>query len=195
MGAAITRLNPKVGAPKVVALDGRSGSGKSTLALLLAGAMSVAVVHVDDFFAVGIPDGDWDEMSVKQRAEEVFDWRRLRTEAVDPLLLGHAARWHPIDFQSGLSERGTYGLMGTFVEVEPQPIILLDGAYSAGPQLADLVDLSILVEVPEAERRDRLAMRQSADFLRKWHARWDAVEGHYFASVRPKDAFHLVVAN
>jgi uridine kinase len=62
---------------------------------------------------------------------------------------------------------------------DPASVILLEGAYSAGPQIADLVDLSVLVDVPLAERHARLAAREKAGFLAQWHARWDAVEAYH----------------
>lgn len=50
-------------------------------------------------------------------------------------------------------------------------MILLEGACSAHPELADLVDLAILVDVPVGERHVRLEAREDGDFLEKWHKR------------------------
>ena len=77
--------------------------------------------------------------------------------------------------------------------VEPASVIILDGVYSSGPQMADLVGLSILVEAPNEQRLTRLAKREEAEFLTQWHARWDAAEDFYFSSVRPKESFDVVV--
>jgi uridine kinase len=76
----------------------------------------------------------------------------------------------------------------------PRPVVLVDGAYSGSPQLADLVDVAILVEAHVDEREARLRAREEAAFLDAWHARWDAVEGHYASVVRPRETFDLVVA-
>lgn len=179
--------------PVVVALDGPSGSGKSTLAVAIAAASEAVVVPVDDFFSANIPDAYWDSQPAAQRCRVVFQWERLRSEAIEPLLAGHTARWHAFDFESGTRPDGTYGMRSDWVVREPAPVVLLDGAYSAGPQLADLVDLAVLVDAPEDERRSRLAAREDPDFLAAWHARWDAVEAHYFARVRPRNTFDLVV--
>ena len=72
-------------------------------------------------------------------------------------------------------------------------MILLEGAYSAGPQLADLVDRAILVDLPPPERHARLEVRQERAFLERWHERWDEVERYYFAHVRPRSSFDVVV--
>ena len=178
--------------PIVVALDGKSGAGKSTLASLIAGDVHAAVIQVDDFFAANIPNAAWDGMPIEQRATDVFDWQRLRSEALEPLITGRAVRWYPFDFDAKHAD-GTYGMKSTYVEIEPAPVILLDGAYSSGPQLVDLVNVTVLVEASYIERHTRLAKRETSSFLQRWHAKWDAVEEYYFTSVRPRGSFDLIV--
>jgi hypothetical protein len=70
-----------------------------------------------------------------------------------------------------------------FEEREPKPVIVLDGAYSSRPALADLIDCSVLVDVPVAARHERLAARAEKGFLASWHARWNAAEEYYFRHV------------
>ena len=181
--------------PLVVAIDGRSGTGKSTLASLVAKEIRAAVVLLDDFFAASIPDAGWDRMTVEERGANVFDWARIRSEAIMPLLAGRVARWHPFDFDSGQRADGTYGMKTKAKEVEPASVIVVDGAYSAGPQLTDLVGLTVLVELSEEERWDRLARREEAEFLAQWHARWTAVEDFYFSNIRPRSSFDLIVTS
>jgi uridine kinase len=77
----------------------------------------------------------------------------------------------------------------------PRAIIILDGAYSARPELRDLIDLAVLVEAPETIRHERLAAREESGFLARWHARWDSAEEHYFTVVRPPEAFDLTLTS
>ena len=191
--AAIRQLPSRRRRPVLVALDGGSAAGKSTLAALIEKELDAVRVPLDDFFAADVPDADWDQRSVQGRARDVFDWQRLRAEALEPLLARRPAAWRAFDFEAGLRLDGTYGMQSELVRREPAPVILLDGAYSAGPQLADLIDLAVLVDAPLAVRHARLAAREEAGFLRRWHARWDAVEAHYFTEVRPRASFDLVV--
>ncbi|GIV76707.1 MAG: uridine kinase [Litorilinea sp.] len=181
--------------PLVVALDGGSGAGKSTLAGRLRRELDLALIPLDDFFSGHIPDACWDTFTVAEKLERVFHWERLRRQVLVPLLAGQEAVWHPFDFAGGLRPDGTYGLAQTPRRCPPAEIIVVEGAYSAGPALADLVALAILVDVPVAERHARLARREEAGFLRQWHARWDALEHYYFTQVRPRDSFDLVVNN
>ena len=192
--AEIARRTDHSQAPLLIALDGGSGAGKSTLATLLERQMDAVVVPLDDFFAAHIPDWEWDTRSVAQRAQDVFDWQRLRAQALEPLLASQSARWHLFDFAAGLRADGTYALSEQSVERRPAPVIILDGAYSASPAIEDLIDLTVLVDVPVAERHRRLAQREDAQFLRRWHAVWDDVERYYFTQVRPVTSFDLVVS-
>jgi len=72
-------------------------------------------------------------------------------------------------------------------------VIILDGAYSARPDLGDLIDFSVLVEAPTSVREHRLACREAASFLAAWHARWDSAEDYYFGHVRPRDTFDVIL--
>ena len=191
--AEIRRLQDSRQSPIVVALDGGSGAGKSTLALLIEKEVDTALIQADDFFAAGIPDNTWDILSVEERYRYVTDLERLRAEAIEPLLADKPAKWHAFDFEAGLRADGTYGMRTDYVQRGPAEVILLDGVFSARPELADLVDLTILVDVPVDERHARLDAREGKDFLDRWHTRWDPVEEYYFLHIRPSDSFDLVV--
>ena len=81
----IERVAKEGKVPILVALDGPSGSGKSTLARLIAERLEAALIPCDDFLAAQITDAEWDARSPAERASDVIDWRRLRTEALEPL--------------------------------------------------------------------------------------------------------------
>jgi uridine kinase len=174
--AAIERATQNHHGPILIAVDGGSGAGKSTLAARLECQIDAVVVPLDDFFAAHIPDWVWDTRLVAQRAQDVFDWQRLRAQALEPLLASQSARWSGFDFAAGLRPDGTYALSEQSVERHPAPVIILDGAYSASPAIEDLIDLTMLVDVPVAERHRRLAQREDEAFLRRWHVVWDDVE-------------------
>ncbi len=191
--AAIRRLTDGRDMPVVVALDGGSASGKSTLAAMIANELGAALVQSDDFFAAAITNTEWDARTPAEKARDAIDWRRVRADALEPLCAGKPARWHAFDFDAGVRPDGTYAMSTDFVEREPSDVIVLDGAYSTRPELADLIDLSVLVDVPVAVRHARLAAREEKSWLAAWHARWDDAEAYYFSHVRPASSFDLVV--
>jgi uridine kinase len=168
----------------MIASDGRSGAGKSTLAASIARAVGGANINVDDF-STGEVEGD--SRAIEAIVADAIDWRRLRAEALEPLLAGRTASWHPFDFVT------RKGLDARVVTCAPASVIILDGLYSARPELADLIGLRVLVESPAPIRAQRLAAREGADFMRIWQPIWDAREDHYFSVVRPRESFDLIV--
>lgn len=192
---AVRRLRAERERPVLIALDGPSGAGKSVLAALLAERLGATTVPGDDFFAADLTDAGWARRTPAERARDAIDWRRLRAEALEPLLAGKPARWHPFDFAAGTLPDGRYPMSAKAETREAAPVIVLDGAYSARPELADLIDLSVLVAAPSEVRRRRLAQREEPAFLAAWHIRWDAAEAYYFSEVRPPSSFDLVVTS
>jgi uridine kinase len=180
--------------PVVVALDGGSGSGKSTLAAMVAAELDAVIVPGDDFFAAEITDAEWDRFDPAERARAAIDWQRLRDEALEPLIARRTASWHPFDFAAGTRSDGSYPMSVETTVRDPAPVIVLDGAYSCRPELADLIDVAVLVDVPVDERHRRIASREEKSFSDAWHARWDAAEDYYFTEIRPAASFDLVVA-
>jgi uridine kinase len=167
----------------VVAVDGRGGSGKTTIAAAVASQTHASVVHTDDFFqwparAAGRP------AQCAQPLDRYYDWQRIRAQALEPLRAGLAATFPRFDWAAGTGFDGP-------VTVEPSELIVLEGVFSAAPELADLVDRSVLVETPADERLRRLRARLTEE---EWDDDWLAAEQEYFGAVRPPASFSLVVA-
>lgn len=168
--------------PRLVALDGPSGAGKSSLTRAVAARIGGAVLDGDDFYS-GPPAGSTDEAV---GWEGVIDWRRLRAEALEPLLAGRAARYRRYDWHA---DDGS--LEPRPVRIKPGAPLLLDGVYSARPELADLVELAVFVDVPEQLARARTAARDGSRDPRE--DAWRAAERDYFARVRTPSSFDLRV--
>ena len=191
VAAIRARLIDRVG-PFVVALDGGSGVGKSTLAAAVATELGASVVHTDDFFASHRTGAEWDACTAAEKADLAIDWQRLRAQALEPLRASRAASWHPFDFATYDYASGS-GLATAFVTCQPTRVIVMDGIYSCRPELSDLTDLSVLVEARAAVRRQRHDEREATDEA-AWHSRWDKAEAYYFAHIRRRASFDLVVS-
>jgi uridine kinase len=173
----------------VVAFDGRSGAGKSMLADAVASLVTAAVVRGDDFYR-DMDDDDRRALSAIQAVDRYFDWQRLRSEALVPLARRKAARFRRFNWAVG------YGLTPP-ITVDVQAIVIVEGVYSARPEFDDLLDLKVLVEVPDHVREERRQARLrtvSRDDPQGWDTRWDAAERVYFDTIRPRGAFDLIVA-
>src|SRR5207253_2463156 len=150
---------------------------KSLVGSMVAVALDAALVRSDDFYASHISDAAWEGRSAREKVADVIDWRRLRAEALEPLLRGQPAVWHAFDGER-VRPDGTYPLRREPTRRGPADVIVLEGAYSSAPPLADLIDLSVLVDSPIDVRHRRLARREDREFLRAWHARWDEAEAY-----------------
>jgi uridine kinase len=170
----------------LVALDGRSGAGKSTLARevgeILGGAL---VIDGDDFYRGGT-DASWDAMTAEAKVERVIDWRRQRT-VLERLRRRERAVWHPYDWEAD------DGSFRPHVAGGPADVVILEGAYSARPELVDLLTLRVLLEVPRDVRRARLVKREGEQYRAEWEARWAESEDLYFDALMPRRCFDLVL--
>jgi uridine kinase len=178
--AILERARP-LSRPCIVALDGRSGVGKSTLARALAASLGATVLDGDGFFAGGV--------SVRgntpaERARDCIDWRRQRP-VLESLRTGHGASYFAFDWTAfdGRLEREP-------TRVEPRPIVIFEGVYSGRPELADLIDMRVLLRVSEATRVQRLLAREGS--IGPWERQWHEAEDWYFENVAPEDWSHCI---
>jgi uridine kinase len=162
----------------ILAIDGHGAAGKSTIADAVAAATEAALVHTDDFFQVPPPRPG------RPGLADYYDWRRLRAQALEPLRARLGAAFCRFDWERG------GGLDGT-VTVEPNDLIVVEGVYSAAPELGDLVDRSVFVDTPEQERLRRLRGRLKPD---EWDDEWLLAEHAYFDVIRPPSSFDLIVS-
>jgi uridine kinase len=179
---------PGADGPLVVAMDGHGAAGKSTIAGLVATATGATLVHTDDFFASPVRAAGADRTAGGPREAEqalgrYYDWRRLRTQALQPLREGRAASFRRFDWDRGR------GLDGT-VRAAPGDVVIVEGVFSAAPVFSDLVGRSVFVDTPEPERLRRLRGRITPE---EWDDDWLSAERAYFSLVRPLPSFDLVV--
>jgi uridine kinase len=172
----------------VVSLDGRSGAGKSTLASFLVKKFDGVIINCDDFYA-GAENGDennWYKKTIVEKFNQVIDYQRLKSEVLNPLLIGKDANYHPFDFEKekGLSKEN--------ILLKLAPLVIIDGIYS-GERLRDLIDISVLVECADKLRKKRLIEREGDEFMKDWHSKWDEVEDYYFNELMPKSKFDFVI--
>ncbi|MGA3215650.1 MAG: hypothetical protein ABSD97_08170 [Acidimicrobiales bacterium] len=160
-----------------VAIDGHGASGKTTLAKSLRAITKASVVHTDDFFVPGSPGQSGRGIG------RYYDVGRLRAEALEPLKAGHEAVFRSFDWELG-------ALSAVCTRVEPSDLVIVEGVYSAAPELSDLVDKAIYVDTAERERLDRLQGRVAPE---DWDQEWLAAEKEYFARARPIGSFDLVI--
>jgi uridine kinase len=181
--------------PVIVGIDGRSGSGKSTLASALAAKLTadgdgpVTVIEGDDFYA-GASAETWDRRTAADKADRVIDWRRQRT-VLEQLRSTGVARWRRFDWDAADWDADVAPFEAEPVVAHATGVVLLEGAYSCRPELHDLLDLRVLLDVPHDVRRRQLLQREGDAHEAEWDARWSAAEDHYFSAVMPPERFDV----
>ena len=184
--ARIRDLTRAGSTPLMVALDGRSAAGKSTLAASVAAETGAAVIDGDDFYAGGSAE-EWDAMSAEEKVAHCIDWRRQRP-VLEALAGGRPGSWHEYDWSADDGR-----LLTTPWVCLPAPVVILEGVYSARPELADLFDVRVLYSASAELTQRRLMQREGEDQRVEWNARWSEAERWYFERIMPPESFDMVI--
>ena len=166
----------------LVAIDGAGGSGKTSLAGDVARQLDdCLVVHGDDFYRP-MSDAVRRRLDAEEGYRHYFDWRRLQAQVLVPLSAERPARYQAYDWASSH--------LGSWHEVAPGGLVIVEGVYSARPELAPVYDHIVFVDAPREICLERLRARGSST---EWTPRWRAAEDYYLAATRPIARAGLVV--
>ncbi|MFE4518622.1 hypothetical protein ACFRMQ_31080 [Kitasatospora sp. NPDC056783] len=179
----LLQLSQIQGTTRIVAIDGTGGSGKTTLAAAVAGHLDGAViVHVDDFYRP-MPDPERELLDAEQGYHRYFDWERLRDQVLIPLRDDQAARYQIYDW--------TTGQLGAWREIAPGTVVIVEGIYSARPELAPYYHFTAYVDTPRGVCLQRVRAR--GENSEEWIRRWRAAEDYYLHTTWPQTRAKLLV--
>jgi uridine kinase len=161
LAARVLAAPARLGAVRLVCVDGPAGSGKTTFAGRLAGALGpdAVVVHLEDLYAGWTLTG---AMS------------RLCSGVLRPLAEGRAGAHHVYDWHVGRFAPEP-------VTVPSVPVLVVEGCGSSPRVLDPWTTLRIWIETPPAERLDRGLARDGTHLEPHWQ-RWQAMEAGVFAA-------------
>ena len=166
------RLRDRTGT-RWIGIDGLGAAGKtsfaSEIAVLLPGAR---VVHIDDFARPGLPGWERD---------------RFVAQVVEPLLAGRPARYQRWDY---LEDRGL-----DWVEVPVGVPVIVEGVSATDRRLPVPWDITIWLDVPEAERHARILARDNATMLERWRDYWWPGEQAYEQEQHPQTRAGMIVVS
>jgi len=172
-------------ATMLMSIDGRGGSGKSTLARRLAAlSPDATVVHFDDFYRPSAERRQKREIGVREIGGD-FDWQRVRDEVLEPLAADRTARYRRYDWERDQ--------LAEWHDIEPGGIVIVEGNYSARPELYDLYDLTVWVEAPHAVRLRRGIERDGEEARERWLKEWMPEEDRYISAFRPAARADVIV--
>ncbi|MGY1664122.1 uridine kinase [Geodermatophilus sp. SYSU D00705] len=159
LAARVRATAPRLGATRLVCVDGPAGSGKTTLAAGLAAELGATVVHMDDLYAGWTLTGAF---------------ARLAAGVLRPLAEGRPGAYHRYDWAAGR------------FATEPTPVpsggvLVVEGCGSC-PRAADRwAVLRIWVEAPREVRLARGLARDGVALEPQWR-RWQVTEAAVFAA-------------
>jgi uridine kinase len=154
----------------LLAIDGDAAAGKSTLAAELARAYGCEVIHMDDFF---LPPN----LRTQSRLDEPggnVDYERFKKEALMPLLAGESFAFRPFDCK--------IWDFNSEIQISPNRLTVVEGAYSMHPTLAHAYNLKIFVKIDAEEQMRRIRTRNGLEMAEKFENVWIPMEKRYQAA-------------
>ncbi len=146
-----------LGHGRLICLDGPAGSGKTTLAAAVGAASEAVVLHMDDLYA------GWSGLPVIDAQLDGL---------LSPLAEGRPGSYRRYDWVAeAYAEQ---------VEVQPTPLLVLEGVGSGAARFAALVTVLVWVEAPHDLRMARGIARDGAAFATMWET-WARDEAALFA--------------
>lgn len=162
----------RLGAVRLVCVDGPAGSGKTTFAGRLAAALGAGagLVHLDDLYAGWTMTG-----SVA----------RLAAGVLRPLAEGRPGGYHAYDWHAGR-------FAADVTPVAVPDVLVVEGCGSSRRWLDPFSALRVWVEAPAGLRLARGLDRDGADLAGAWRA-WQRTEAEVFAAEGTRDRADLRV--
>ncbi len=186
MGDLVPLVGAVAGArPPIVGVSGFGGAGKSTLAARLQEQLSGSVVIPgDEFLSERPPAGrsaDW----------SAVDRDRLRRQVLDPAREGARVRyqvWDPADRAPG-----------PWVELDQPTAIIVEGLGLYVPELIDLFDLAVWIDVDLDTATERGRWRDEHVYGNPqtdlWLDVWKPNDAEFFRRFRPDQAADVLYSS
>lgn len=153
---------------------------------MVAQRTGALLIDGDDFYR----HANWDELSDADRADLCIDWRAQR-DVLAAVANQQTTGWQPYDWDA---DDGRLSVEWT----EHQPkyaVVVLEGTFSARPEMHDLLTLKVLLTAEPSQQRERIIEREGTDHWRSWAHMWMGAEDHYFSRIMPPEKFDLVISN
>ena len=168
--------------PVVIGMDGMAASGKTTLAALLAERLDAAVIHMDDFF---LPQGFRTPERLRTPGGNVY-YERFCQEVKPYIRSKQLFGYRVFDAHKHV-----------YVDVRdvwPKPVILVEGCYCMHPEIGDIYDLRLFVEVSPYEQERRI-VETRAKVAEMYKAMWIPMENRYHKAFGIKEDCDMVITS
>ena len=164
----------------ILAIEGGSASGKTTLAKLLKERYDATVFHTDDFFLQP-------HQRTPERYAEVggnLDRERFLKEVLTPLKEGREVEYRRFDCS-------TMKICEAEI-ITPKNLVIIEGAYSMHPDLRELYDLSVFIDISKPLQKERI-LKRNPQFSDRFFNEWIPLEERYFDKMQIKENCDMVI--
>lgn len=186
--------------PLVVGITGMDTSGKSQLAAELAaelGSRSTPrqLIHIDDFHHPRVHRYRPELPEPEQYYDHSIDFDRAARDVLKPIReQGRlATELTLLDLPTD-----TPTLRRSYT-VEPQTTVIVEGVFLFRPEVRELIDLFVYLDVREDVVLERARIRdvpsQGADVMRKYDTKYLPAQRTYLSSFPPAQHAHVIVDN
>ena len=182
IAARVETLRSEGVSPVVIGMDGMAASGKTTLAALLAERLDAAVIHMDDFF---LPQGFRTPERLRTPGGNVY-YERFCKEVVPYIRSGQLFGYRVFDAHKHIYTDTR--------DIWPKPVIIVEGCYCMHPEIGDIYDLRLFVEVSPYEQERRIAETR-AKVAEMYKAMWIPMENRYHEAFRVKEGCDMVITS
>ena len=164
----LKEISGKESRPAILAIDGRCASGKSTLGAQLAAEWDANLFHMDDFY-----------LQPHQRTAERLaepggnvDRERFLEEVLKPLREGRAVTYRRFDCKTFTFEPSRI--------IEPKAIAIVEGSYACHPELRELYDIRLFLDIDPQTQMERIIRRNGPEAAERFRTLWIPLEESYF---------------
>jgi len=154
-----------------VAIDGHAAAGKTGLAAYLKTRYDCSILHMDHFFLRP-------EQRTPQRLAQPggnVDYERFKVEVQEPLLAGVPLAYRPFNCRTGVFDAK--------VDIISKQLIIVEGAYSLHPTLAEGYHIKVFLNVTPEEQLRRIEARDGGKLLERFQTEWLPMERRYFETL------------
>lgn len=167
----------------IIALDGRSLSGKTTAAELLSLIFDASVIHMSDF-----------ALPVEKRTRERYaepggnvDYHRFRDEVARYIKKNESFSYRTYD--------NNYLDFGAYIEIEPKPLMIVEGTYSQHIEYRSIYDLKVFFDIDYNTQRQIAYNMAGPEGIGEFCDVFLPLENKYFDASEIKDKSHMVIEN
>ena len=159
--------------PVLVVIDGPAGAGKTTLANEIVGQLRTGeIIHCDDLY------NGWADALTPTLEKHLGEW------ILEPLRRGAMPRYQKYDWYSGAYQE--------VVQVPNTRLIILEGVGVALPDVTELADLAIWIDIPPELGMERVLQRDGSE-IHQQMLTWIEEQRAFFAQHHSREncAIHL----